>query len=178
MTPPGAAAPAPERTESAAVRAVDVGAAPVADSPRLLRPQSYECAGCAGRFPARARPTPYCSAQCAAEAKAVRYARRQRQEFGDVLPDSVRAKLHRMVVHALTECGWDRWSGASEPDPVEPPAVPPLAAYLDPVIPDRDVFGRRAHQLKVRALAPRALRPCDAAVWDSIWRTWVNAHAR
>lgn len=145
--------------------------------PSLLRPQTYECANCAGRFPARNRPTPYCSAQCGAEAKTVRFGRKQRAEFGDELPAGVRASLHRQVVHALTECTWDRWSSEPEPGPVEPPAAEPLADHLNPNIPTCDVFAQRAHRMKVRVLARGELRPCDAQDWDNVWRDWVNAHA-
>lgn len=144
----------------------------------LLRPETYECANCGGRFSARSRPTPYCTVQCGAEAKTVRYARKARAEHGDDLPDAVRVALHRQVVHALTECRWDKWSGEPEPAPVTAPEIEPLAEYLNPLIPDSDVFARRAHGMKVRVLAPTELRPCDAQEWDSIWRDWVNEHAR
>lgn len=143
----------------------------------LLRPESYECANCGGRFAARERPTPYCTKQCGAEAKTVRYARKARLEHGDDLPPGIRVALHRQVVHALTECHWDKWSGEPEPGPVEAPEVDPLAEYLNPMIPDSDVFARRAHGMKVRVLADAELRPCDVQEWDSIWRDWVNEHA-
>lgn len=146
--------------------------------PSLLRPETYECANCGGRFAASNRPTPYCTLQCGAEAKTVRYARKARAEHGDELPDTVRAALHRQVVHALTECAWDKWSGQPEPGPVTPPAVDPLAEHADPMIPDLDVFARRANGMKVRVLADVELRPCDIQEWDSIWRDWVNAHAQ
>lgn len=143
----------------------------------LLRPASYECANCGGRFEARDRPTPYCTLQCGAEAKTVRYARKARAEHGDELPEAVRSALHRQVVHALTECHWDKWSGAPEPGPVTPPEIEPLAEHADPNIPDGDVFARRANGMKVRVLAAAEIRPCDAAEWDAIWREWVDEHA-
>lgn len=146
--------------------------------PSLLRPETYECASCAGRFPARNRPTPYCSPQCGAEAKTIRFARKQHAEFGIELPATARAAVHRQVVHALTECVWDRWSGDPEPAPVEAPEVEPLADHLNPNIPDSDIFALRAHKMKVRVLSATELRPCDAQEWDSIWRDWVNEHAR
>lgn len=108
----------------------------------------------------------------------MRFGRKQRAEFGDELPAGARAALHRQVVHALTECGWDRWSGEPEPEPVTPPAHEPLAEHLNPNIPDSDVFAHRAHRMKVRVLARTELRPCDAQDWDAAWRDWVNAHAR
>lgn len=144
----------------------------------LLRPETYECANCGGRFAARNRPTPYCTLQCGAEAKTVRYARRARAEHGDELPEDVRAALHRQVVHALTECAWDKWSGEPEPAPVTAPEIDPLAGHADAGIPDSDVFARRANGMKVRVLAVGELRPCDVQEWDSVWRDWVNAHAR
>lgn len=143
----------------------------------LLRPDTYECANCGGRFPARNRPTPYCTLQCGAEAKTVRYARKARAEHGDALPDAVRVALHRQVVHALTECHWDKWSGEPEPGPVDAPETDPLADHLNPLIPDADLFARRGNGMKVRVLAEAALRPCDAPEWDSIWRDWVNERA-
>lgn len=146
--------------------------------PSLLRPETYECANCASRFPARNRPTPYCSPQCGAEAKTIRFGRKQRAEFGDELPADARAALHRQVVHALTECVWDRWSGEPEPDPVQLPEFEPLADHLNPNIPDFDIFATRAHKMKVRVLSAEELRPCDVQEWDSIWRDWVNEHAR
>jgi hypothetical protein len=146
--------------------------------PSLLRPELYECANCGGHFEARNRPTPYCTLQCGAEAKTVRYARKARAEHGDELPEAVRSALHRQVVHALTECHWDKWSGEPEPGPVTPPAEDPLAEHTNPNIPDSDVFARRANGMKVRVLAQGELRPCDAQEWDNIWRDWVNAHAR
>lgn len=145
--------------------------------PSLLRPQTYECANCAGRFPARNRPTPYCSLQCGAEAKTVRFGRKQRAEFGDELPAGVRVALHKQVVHALTECAWDKWSDDPEPVLVDAPQLEPLANHLNPNIPESDVFARRANQMKVRVLARSELRPCDAQDWDNVWRDWVNAHA-
>lgn len=144
----------------------------------LVRPDTYECANCGCRFQAHNRPTPYCTLQCGAEAKTVRYARKARAEHGDDLPDPVRVALHRQVVHALTQCHWDKWSGEPEPGPVTPPEVEPLAEYLNPLIPDSDVFARRANGMKVRVLAEAALRPCDVQEWDAIWRDWVNEHAR
>ncbi len=63
----------------------------------LLRPESYECANCGGHFEARNRPTPYCTLQCGAEAKTVRYARKARTEHGDDLPDAVRDHESRVV---------------------------------------------------------------------------------
>ena len=77
----------------------------------LLRPETYECANCGGHFEARNRPTPYCTLQCGAEAKTVRYARKARAEHGDELPEAIRSALHRQVVRALPECAWDKWSG-------------------------------------------------------------------
>jgi hypothetical protein len=155
---------------------------PVADAavnpPTLLRPRTYLCANCAGRFPARNRPTPYCSLTCSAEAKAVRYARKQRAEHGDDLPQSVRILLQRKIMHALTECAYDKWSGQPEPDPVDPPDVHPLAQYVDPAIPATDTFALKHQELRARALAPEVLLPCDADDWDSAWRTWVNLQAR
>lgn len=143
----------------------------------LLRPETYECANCGGHFEARNRPTPYCTLQCGAEAKTVRYARKARAEHGDELPEAIRSALHRQVVHALTECHWDKWSGEPEPGPVTAPEVEPLADHLDALIPDSDIFARRANGMKVRVLADAELRPCDAQEWDSIWREWVNEHA-
>jgi len=155
------------------------GNAPSAGGNRLslIRPETYECANCGGRFAAREKPTPYCTLQCGAEAKTVRYARKARAEHGDDLPEAIRTALHRQVVHALTECAWDKWSGEPEPGPVTPPDVEPLADHLHPLIPDSDVFARRANGMKVRVLAESELRPCDAAEWDSVWRDWVNEHA-
>jgi hypothetical protein len=148
------------------------------DAPTLLHPATYLCANCAGRFPARNRPTPYCSPQCTAEAKAVRYARKQRAEHGDDLPMPVRVMLHRKVAHALTECAYDKWSGQPEPDPVTPPAVHPLAEYVDPMIPTSDSYAVKAQELKVRTLSENVLLACDHQNWDSVWRAWVNVHAR
>jgi hypothetical protein len=167
-TLPGAAEPAAEGSVAGG------GTSSVA----LLRPETYECANCGGRFEARNRPTPYCTLQCGAEAKTVRYARKARAEHGDDLPESVRTALHRQFVHALTECAWDKWSGEPEPGPVTPPEVDPLAGRADAMIPDSDVFARRANGMKVRVLSADVLRPCDVQEWDSVWREWVNAHAR
>jgi hypothetical protein len=170
-----------------AVAAPDPGDAPAVlastpveagDRPTLLHPVTYLCANCAGRFPARNRPTPYCSPQCTAEAKAVRYARKQRAEHGDDLPMPVRVMLHRKIVHALTECAYDKWSGLPEPDPVTPPAVHPLADHVDQRIPASDTYAVKAQQLKVRSLSENVLLACDHQNWDSVWRAWVNAHAR
>jgi hypothetical protein len=108
----------------------------------------------------------------------VRYARKARAEHGDELPEAIRSALHRQVVHALTECAWDKWSGEPEPGPVTAPEVEPLADHLDALIPDSDVFARRANGMKVRVLADAELRPCDVQEWDSIWREWVNEHSR
>ena len=146
--------------------------------PTLLHPATYLCANCAGRFPAHNRPTPYCSPQCTAEAKAVRYARRQRAEHGDDLPMPIRVLLHRKVVHAITECAYDKWSGEPEPDPVTPPTVHPLRAHVDPLIPAADAYAVKAQELKVRSLAESVLLACDHQNWDAVWRAWVNLHAR
>lgn len=108
----------------------------------------------------------------------MRFGRKLRADHGDELPAAVRTSLHRKVLHALTECAWDKWSGAPEPPPVTPPEYSPLADRLNPNIPERDVFAVRAHQMKVRVLAPTELRPCDAQNWDCAWRGWVNANAR
>jgi hypothetical protein len=152
--------------------------APGTRPPTLLRPITYRCANCAGRFPARTRPTPYCSLTCGAEAKAVRYARKQRAEHGDNLPQPVRILLQRKIMHALTECAYDKWSGQPEPDAVTPPAEHPLASHLDPEIPPVDTFAVKHQELRARALAPDVLLPCDADDWDAAWRTWVNLQAR
>lgn len=146
--------------------------------PTLLHPTTYLCANCAGRFPARNRATPYCSPKCTAEAKAVRYARKQRAEYGGDLPTSVRILLHRKIQHAIDECGYDKWSGEPEPDPVTPPSVHPLAAYVDPLIPASDTYAVKAQELMVRSLSENVLLACDHQNWDTVWRAWVNLHAR
>src|SRR5436190_23165159 len=74
--PDGAVIPEDRASDTPAVLAPLV--TPPVDPPTLLHPATYLCANCAGRFPARSRQTPYCSPQCTAEAKAVRYARTQR----------------------------------------------------------------------------------------------------
>ena len=170
--------PAAEEAPEASVLAADGAEAVATDRPTLLHPATYLCANCAGRFPARTRPTPYCSPQCTAEAKAVRYARRQRAEHGDDLPTAARVLLLRKVVHALMECGYDKWSGQPEPDPVTPPSVHPLAAYVDPTIPPGDTYAVKAQQLLVRTVSGNVLLACDHQDWDSVWRAWVNLHAR
>ncbi len=172
---PAAASVVPARVVEPARHAA---AAPAVTPPTLLRPATYLCANCDGRFPARTRPTPYCSLQCSAEAKAVRYARKQRGEHGDVLPMTVRILLQRKIMHALTECTFDKWSGQPEPDPVTPPAVHPLASVVDQSIPETDTFALKHQELRARALAATPLLPCDADSWDSAWRTWVNVQAR
>ncbi|MGQ0625946.1 MAG: hypothetical protein ACT4PP_15025 [Sporichthyaceae bacterium] len=142
----------------------------------LVRPTSYECANCAGRFPAK-RVSAYCSPRCDAEACVVRDGRRHRAERGNDLPAPLRAALHAEVLHALTGCEWDKWSGDPEPDPVQAPEVAPLAEYLNPNIPASDTFALRGNQVRVRVLAKTILRPCDAPNWDGSWREWVDAHA-
>lgn len=172
--PPAPESTAPSAAAEPAAPAPEFGMTP----PTLLRPTAYLCANCAGRFPARNRPTPYCSLRCSAEAKAVRYARKQRAEYGDDLPQPVRILLQRKLMHALTECGYDKWSGQPEPDPVVPPAEHPLASYIDAEIPATDTFALKHQELRARALAADVLLPCDADDWDSVWRTWVNHQAR
>ncbi|MGQ0629780.1 MAG: hypothetical protein ACT4P1_01965 [Sporichthyaceae bacterium] len=142
----------------------------------LVRPTTYECANCAGRFPAR-RVVAFCSPRCDAEAAVVRAGRRHRAEYGDDLPGDLRASLQSDVLHALTGCEWDKWSGEPEPDPVKAPECAPLAEHVNPHIPEADSFACRGNQLKARVLAKTILRPCDAANWDGIWREWVDTHA-
>src|SRR6201999_221609 len=122
-----------------------------------------------GRFPARGRRPAFCTPAWAAEAAAVRFARRQRAAFGDDLPRPARARLHRMVVHAVLECGSEHWpEGMGR-------AVPGLE--VDDSIPDQDLFARKVGRLRARVLAEEALRPCDVPDWDSTWRTWVRRQA-
>lgn len=107
----------------------------------------------------------------------MRAGRHHRAEHGDDIPVEVRAALQAEVLHALTGCEWDKWSGEPEPDPVVPPKEPLLAEYTNPNIPESDSFARRGNQMRARVLAKAILRPCDAANWESAWREWVDTHA-
>jgi hypothetical protein len=132
-------------------------------------PRTVECANCAGRFPVVGRPAAFCSPACGAEAAAVRFARRQRAAFGDDLPRPARARLHRMVVHAVLECGPEQWPQGLVR------AVP--GVEVDDSIPEQDLFARKVGRLRARVLAGQALRPCDVPDWDATWRGWVRRQA-
>lgn len=65
------------------------------------RPTSHMCANCGRAFTPPTRATAFCGLRCKEEARAVRYGRKLRREYGGDLPDDHAYALKMRIAHAL-----------------------------------------------------------------------------